>query len=147
MFSATSKGWHIKPTTRSEAAKLPTRTKDGQWRSWVFLITTKIRRFPKLDIRENKQLTTQDKILVMKTVSLESKCKKLSSKKKQLLYVLFMIKKVCFPNTGWSSRQRRSKTLQLAPIFLIANFSYVKSPDLFLGRDSKNELKILNEAI
>ena len=42
ILTATKSGWHTRPTRRSEAAKEPKRTKDGVWRSRLFLIVRRI---------------------------------------------------------------------------------------------------------
>ena len=94
MSAATNSGWQIKPTSRSEAAKQPKRMKDGEWRSRFFPIANRIRKFPKIVMRENKQLRIHVMIFVIKTSSSWSKIATLYSKKKQDLSVLFMTKKV-----------------------------------------------------
>ena len=66
ILTATKSGWHINPTRRSEAAKQPKRTKDGDWRSGVFA-TAKIKRTFAIHVaRENIMLTIHKTIFAMK---------------------------------------------------------------------------------
>ena len=94
ILNATNSGWQIKPTIASEAARQPKRTNDGKWRSWVFLIVNKTRKFPKHVAIENKQLRIHITIFVMKMSCFLSKLMNASSKKKHALSVSFMAKDV-----------------------------------------------------
>lgn len=93
IFSATKGGWHISPTKRSEVARQPNRIKDGLWRSCVFPIVNALRKFPVHVTRENKQLRIHVRMFATKIFSVSSKLLFLSGKYKQVLFVLFMLKK------------------------------------------------------
>ena len=97
ILCATNNGWHIRPTRRSETARQPKRTKDGEWRSLVFPIANTTRKFPPNVIRESRKLRIQVTILAMKTSCDLSKLTCLPSKKKQVFPVVFIARKVCCP--------------------------------------------------
>jgi len=97
ILCATNSGWHIRPTRRSETARQPKRTKDGEWRSWVFPIANTMRKFPPNVIRESRKLRIQVTIFAMKTSCDLSKITCLPSKKKQVFPVVFIARKVYGP--------------------------------------------------
>ena len=85
----TKRGWHIRPTRRSETARQPKRMNDGEWRSRVFPIANTTMKFPMHVSKEKKEFRIHVTIFVMKTSSVLSKWS-WSSKKKQSFSVLFM---------------------------------------------------------
>ena len=88
ILNATKSGWHTRPTRRSEAAKEPKRTKDGVWRSQVFLIARRIVVLVTNVTKPNDKLRIQVRMFVTKSSSTLSKLMSLSSK--QAFPVLFM---------------------------------------------------------
>ena len=101
ILNATKSGWHRRPTRRSEVAKEPKRTKDGVWRSWVFLIARRIVELATNVTTPNNKLRVQVRMFVAKSSSALSKLMPLNDK--QAFPVLFMSDGSYFTVLTWSS--------------------------------------------
>ena len=101
ILNATKSGWHTRPTRRSEVAKEPKRTKDGVWRSWVFLIARRIVELATNVTTPNNKLRVQVRMFVTKSSSALSKLMPL--KYKQAFPVLFMSEGSYVTVLTWSS--------------------------------------------